>query len=383
MWIEMLPLVLAVVVTCCSIKLFIPISSRLGLIDIPGGRKLHDGAVPVIGGIGMFLGLVVSGMLFSSDLVSFLALALSLAIIMLVGVLDDQRDLSVKARFFAQILATLLMVFVADVCLIDLGDLLGFGNISLGWFAVPFTVFCVVGVINAMNMLDGIDGLAGSISLVIFVSMAALAFMSGAAEVGDVLLVYVAVITAFLLFNVRAFGRKSARIFMGDAGSMFLGFSIAWFLIDLSQGDKQAFSPVTALWIFALPLIDTCSIMLRRVRRGQSPFKADREHLHHFFERAGFSINQTLVVLVLAQSLFCLIGLLGHWYAVPEFVMLILFIALFSAYYFVFSHAWRAAKFIKGHSGLFFLDSGSNSGETQGAPSQHNEEDRKQLLRFR
>ena len=105
---------------------------------------------------------------------------------------------------------------------------------------------------------------------------------------------------------------------MGDAGSMFLGFTLAWFLIQLSQGEERLLAPVTALWIIALPLIDTVSMMVRRFRLGRSPFAADREHFHHILLASGYTPKQTLVMMILIAGLLAGVGLAGHLLGVPE-----------------------------------------------------------------
>jgi UDP-GlcNAc:undecaprenyl-phosphate GlcNAc-1-phosphate transferase len=136
---------------------------------------------------------------------------------------------------------------------------------------------------------------------------------------------------------------------MGDAGSMFLGFMLAWYFISMSQGEGRIISPVTTLWIFALPLFDTVGIMLRRIVRGRSPFAADREHLHHIFLLAGFSVCRTVTVMLLLAMTFGMVGLLGEFFGIPDGVMFWSFIGLFTLYFFVMMHAWKAMKWVRAH----------------------------------
>ena len=131
---------------------------------------------------------------------------------------------------------------------------------------------------------------------------------------------------------------------MGDAGSMFLGFVLSWFLITLSQGDDRAMSPVTALWLFSAPLIETLTMMIRRVRNGRSPFSADREHLHHLLELAGYSKHMTLLIIIAASVLFAATGLLGHFLEVPEPVMFYSFLAAFGVYLVLIKRGWAVLR---------------------------------------
>ncbi|MCK5192144.1 MAG: undecaprenyl/decaprenyl-phosphate alpha-N-acetylglucosaminyl 1-phosphate transferase, partial [Methylococcales bacterium] len=211
--------------------------------------------------------------------------------------IDDYKGLGVKIRLIAQIAAGLIMAEFAHIKIIDLGNLLGFGNIHLGNYATAFTLFVVVGGINAFNMIDGIDGLAGSLILISIASIAGVSWIFQDLMLFKFCIIFIASILAFLLFNLRIFGRSRAKIFLGDTGSTLLGFTICWLSIYASQGEKNLITPTTILWIIALPLFDTVCIMLRRLKRGRSPFNPDREHLHHVFHMAGYSIDQSLSII--------------------------------------------------------------------------------------
>ncbi len=325
--------IFTLMLTVIFIMFLVPASQKLGLVDKPSERKTHQGEIPNTGGLAMFLALAVSALLFLNNLGPFIYLGGGVFVLVVVGLLDDHFDLSVKARFYTQIAAALIMAAAGDMALVNLGNLLGFGDIPVGIFSIPFTVFCAVGAINALNMSDGMDGLAGSLTLVSFCAMAVLAHRAGLTPEFKIILLYISILCGFLFFNARVFGRKSAKVFMGDAGSMFLGLSVAWFSVALTQGDKAAMRPVTALWVFALPLLDTCSIMLKRLRLGESPFKADRNHLHHILNEAGFSVNQSLGIMVGFHAAFAVIGVMSEVLVVPEIIMLALFISCYLSYY--------------------------------------------------
>src|SRR5690606_11725113 len=188
------------------------------------------------------------------------------ALVVLVGLVDDLRELSPLVRLFAEAVAVVIIMVGADVVVRSLGTLaLDGSEVTLGYLAVPFTILAVVGVINAVNMSDGLDGLAGTLSLVPI-----LGFIFATAVLGDgkdlvILSCFAASIIAFLLFNVTVPGKRRALIFLGDSGSMFLGMALAWFAIRLSQGEGAGLTPGAALWFLTLPIFDTVCTATRRI----------------------------------------------------------------------------------------------------------------------
>ena len=213
---------------------------------------------------------------------------------------------------------------------------------SLGLLAIPFTLFCTVGVVNAVNMSDGLDGLAGGLVLVTLGSLAYLAYAGGHFTILDPLLLLMAAVVGFLIFNAPSPWGKKAKVFMGDAGSMFLGFVLALFLIDFSQEPNRIMHPVIPLWIFAVPLMDTVAVMFRRVVAGQSPFSADRKHLHHLLLTAGFTVGQTVLTIWILAVLLALIGLMGHAYGISDGVMFFGFLSMFALYSWALSHLGKS-----------------------------------------
>ncbi len=269
------------------------------------------------------------------------------ALLVIVGVFDDFSEFSYHVRFVAQLLAAVLIAVAGPALLHDLGYLFHSESLfSLGLFAIPVTLFAVIGVINALNMSDGIDGLSGSLALVALSATALTAWQAGADYPLSLIMVCIGGTGGFLLFNLRLPGRLRAAVFLGDAGSMFLGLVVAWFLITLSQGESRVMSPVTALWFVAVPLFDTISLMVRRIRRGHSPFYADHHHIHHALLRIGFSVNQVLGLLVLIALLMASIGWLGLRMSVPEPVMFFGILAAGVAYHYQMTLAWSRGRLL-------------------------------------
>ena len=329
----MFAVLVAMMVVMGLIPLLSGVARRVGLVDEPDCRKHHEGCVPLVGGVAMYGGLLAGlCLLYPTPWLIFPSLIFGGLMLVFVGVVDDLLELRKRIRLPAQIVAALLMAIVGGKVLHDLGWL-SFGELlTLGVLAIPFTIFCTVGVVNAVNMSDGLDGLAGGLALVTFGALAYLGYDSGATNELDVLLLLIACIAGFLAFNARSPWCKKAKVFMGDAGSMFLGFTLARFLIAFSQGDHRVMHPVIALWIFAVPLMDTIAVMLRRMMVGQSPFSADRKHLHHLLLARGFSVGQTVMTIWALAALLAVIGIGGHSYGVSDGIMFAGFIGLFGLY---------------------------------------------------
>jgi len=326
------PCLIAFGICIACIVLLRPLAIRLGLVDIPQGRKQHQGQVPLIGGIAMFLGFLFSLLALPVSLLNYRSFIAGCALLILVGILDDFHELSPRARFIAQIVAALCMAAWGGVLLQNLGNLFFYNDFILHAWALPITVVAVVGIINAVNMTDGVDGLAGSVTLIELLFLLFLALQGGQFFAAHMLMLVCSVVLAFLIFNFPFPGRIRAQVFMGDAGSMFLGFVLAWFLVELSQEPTKVSTPVTMLWIMALPLFDIGGVMVRRLQKRVSLFSPDREHLHHVLYDWGFTPVQITLILCGGALLCGLIGVITVRKNIPDGVMLISFIGLFMCY---------------------------------------------------
>jgi UDP-GlcNAc:undecaprenyl-phosphate GlcNAc-1-phosphate transferase len=247
-------------------------------------------------------------------------------------------------------MALLCMIWGGGVMLHNFGNLLWPRMLGLGPLAVPITVFSALGVINAFNMIDGLDGLSGSLGVIALGGMAFLAGRAGHFSEHAVLLIVIAAVLGFLLMNFRFPWRSRALVFLGDSGSSWLGFVLAWFFIALSQdnpaaGITRAYAPITAIWLFGLPLMDTTYVMIRRARLGEPIFGADRRHLHHLFARAGFSVRQTWAAMILAALVMAFIGIVAEMSGWPEWLMFYTYIALAVCYLMLMDRAWKKRQF--------------------------------------
>lgn len=211
----------------------------------------------------------------------------------------------------------------------------------LGGWAVPFTMICIVGVINAVNMSDGSDGQAGGQSLVSLLLLFGLAAHAGRWVEAWWIMISVSVLVPFLFVNAPLAPGRAARVFMGDAGSMFLGVTLAWFAIILSQGPVPAFAPVTALWLVAVPLIDMFSSILRRLLDRRPPFDPDLGHMHHLLGCMGFGKGRVFLIMTGLTALFGLTGIAAWLAGVPDAWMFYGLLAIFAGYCRISIRFWR------------------------------------------
>lgn len=305
------------------------VAPALGLMDHPGGRKDHASVTPLVGGLAIFVALVVSTAMGDVHwIVVFAAIWVVIA-----GVADDRFEIPALPRFILQGLAALTMAYGAAVILHGVGNLVGLGPLNFGPLAIVMTVFCVVGVINAINMIDGVDGLSGSIAATAFAAYAYVAHESNLYPQTKTLLTLLAGTLGFLMLNMRLPWNPKARIFMGDTGSMLTGFMIAWFAVDLTMGDGRTFAPINALWVVMIPLCDCVSLMIRRRRAGRKMTAPDAEHLHHYFKARGFSIVKTQWTITGLNALFAVTAIVAWKLRVPEPAMFAMFVAFFVGYH--------------------------------------------------
>lgn len=294
---------------------------NMGFADAPGGRKKHEDLVPPIGGLGIIpVFLLCAWGAGLSDVVPW-PLASGLAMLLIVGAIDDAFPIKSYIKFAVMILVAAFVVIFGNMQIATLGNLFGFGDVTLEFMSKGFTILSLALLMNSINMMDGVDGLAGG-----FCSLVTFWLMIACAGIGNwpafaALAILLACLLGFLGFNMRAPWRKKASIFMGDSGALCLGLLLGWFCISLSQGAEIALKPVTVIWIIAIPVMDAFALFLARSLRGLHPFNADRRHLHHRFLDAGISPSVTTTLILSLISLFAFIGFAAQFYGVPAYVL--------------------------------------------------------------
>lgn len=267
---------------------------------------------------------------FSSFTAAFIIISIFLQAFTLI---DDAFGLRPWKRLCAQSLATLGLIIAGDIFIESLAISAMSISLELGYFGIPFTIFAVVGIINAFNMIDGINGLCAGFSLV---ALGALQIASGFNVANYSLVIAMGSIIGFLFYNLGFLGTKR-RVFLGDNGSTFLGFLVAWTCINYSQSETNLIQPVTCLWIVAVPLWDCLGVMIGRTIKGILPFSPGRDHIHHKLQEITKSSSKTLFVLLGTGIMLATIGIFIEKSDLTSEMSLMLFAMVSMAYYFTSS----------------------------------------------
>lgn len=339
-----LKLLLTFLLSLVFIKLIINKATFLGLRDIPNERSSHTKITPRGAGIGFGFAIFLSIFFTKFDLfISTYLVFIAIFLVFIVGILDDHKDASPKAKFYVIFTSTLLL-FLDDISIYSLGSYFGY-EISLWYFALPFTMFALAGFTNALNLIDGLDGLSASISIVILSAFLYIGFINNDELIYTLSIFTIVSLIAFLFFNWNP-----ASIFMGDSGSLLLGFIIS----TVAVLSLKYIHPIAIFYLAAVPILDTIIVMVRRIKKGISPFNPDKTHIHHillkFFSK---NVKKTVLFLVLVQSLFSLVGLmlalnsLSLKTGIASFIAFLAFAGITIVFYMMFTGMMRKQKLIE------------------------------------
>ncbi|MCM1371336.1 MAG: undecaprenyl/decaprenyl-phosphate alpha-N-acetylglucosaminyl 1-phosphate transferase [Clostridium sp.] len=298
-------LILKIMLIVCStflfVSLFVPIvkkiANHVGALDMPNARKVHKNPMPRLGGIGIYAGFLLGYMIFCEPSPLMNSVLIGSFIIVFTGIVDDINPVSAKYKLIAQFLAALIVVIYGNL---QISSLSAFGfYIEFGIFSYPITILFILGCINCMNLIDGLDGLASGISSIFFLTIGIIATIKGSFDI-SFLLTFI-MLGATLGFLVHNF--NPASIFMGDSGSMFLGFIIS--VITLT-GYKNVMmsSLIIPLLILAIPILDTLFAIIRRSIKGEKVSEPDRYHIHHQLLNRNLSQRATVVIIYIVNILF-------------------------------------------------------------------------------
>jgi UDP-GlcNAc:undecaprenyl-phosphate GlcNAc-1-phosphate transferase len=290
-----MPFLLAMVITMAWVPVFGRFATKWGIVDKPGTRKVHAAAIPRVGGLAMAMGVLIAAVVIiplEPTSRSFLTAAMVLT---LFGVLDDRFDLDYRLKLLGQLLAVSIVVFGGDIQIhsITLED-----RVMLPpWISVPLTIIFLVGITNAINLADGLDGLAGGTTFLCLAALAMLAHSGGQVICAAMALAFAGAILGFLRFNTYP-----ATVFMGDAGSQLLGFAVGVLSLRATQTGESSISAAAPILLLALPILDTLSVMAQRVSEGRSPFRPDKNHIHHKLLALGFDHHEAVMVIYAIQA---------------------------------------------------------------------------------
>jgi UDP-GlcNAc:undecaprenyl-phosphate GlcNAc-1-phosphate transferase len=271
-----------------AIPSIIQVAHKKQLLDIPSNRRMHQIDTPRLGGLAIFAGFISALMLFGEINLSIQKLIASTIIIFFIGLKDDMVSVSAFKKFFMQILATSILVFLGDLRIGDFYGLLGIGELPEG-ISYFFTLIVVIGITNAFNLIDGLDGLAGSLTVIACIIYSILFLMYGNGKYeAEILMSFclMGAVLAFLRYNIY-----KAEIFMGDTGSLICGFIISFFAIKFISMETPTnigvSLPILAMTPIIIPIADTIRVFVIRVFNGVSPFSPDNNHLHHRLSKLG------------------------------------------------------------------------------------------------
>ena len=305
----------ALLLSLCLTPIVLRYSFRLNAVDLPDARKVHEKAVSRLGGVAMVAGLVLPLLFFTPldrMMLAFLAGALLVAA---TGFLDDVYRIPPAVKFAGEIAASAVFAFVSGVSIRELGDLFCTGEISCGRLGPMLTIFCMVGVMNALNLADGLDGLAGGLSAIAAIFLGLFAYLAN-----DNVPLWILLALAGSLFGFLRYNTHPAKLFMGDTGSLLLGYTLSAAAVLLVRNDPVGIhlAPVTVATVLALPITDTLLVMGRRLRHGQNPFWPDRTHLHHQLMELGLRHAVVVRILYLCAGAFGVLAWLLH--TTPDWV---------------------------------------------------------------
>lgn len=293
--------VTALIVSLAVIPVMIRLAPRLHMLDQPNARKVHLSPMPRVGGWGITIGALIAIVMWQpADPVS-LSFVLGATALLVSGAWDDRGDLPPVAKLVVQVSAAIPVVLFAGLSMTDVALFPGYALPAA--LALPLTVMGLVTCINAANTSDGLDGLAAGVTLLSFLGLLYLAYTAGTTDVLVIAAAAVGGLAGFLRYNTHP-----ARIFMGDAGSQFLGFAVGFLGLALVHASPEGHSPWILLLLVGLPAADLAVVTARRCLRGKHPFHADKTHVHHRLMNVGFSHNQAVIAIYTVQASFVFFG---------------------------------------------------------------------------
>lgn len=326
-------LVLSFIITYISIPTIVKISHFKKLFDVPNERTSHLNDVPVLGGLSIFSGFTLSAVICtlpveSADIKFIIG---GIIVLFFLGLKDDILIVDPRKKLLGQIGAALIIVILGDIRITGFHSVLGIDNISY-IPSVLFTVFIFLTLINGYNLIDGVDGLSSGAAIFTGLLTGIWFLLTGHYTYAVLSFSLLGTLIAYFRFNV--FGREN-KIFMGDTGSMIIGFIITILIIQFLEFDKDApdrfrfvSAPAIAIGLLIIPLFDTLRVIILRLVNGKSPFKADKNHIHHSLLRLGFSHIKATMLLISANIVIVLFVIIFQRLGDVILVLLVLFFAL-------------------------------------------------------
>ncbi len=307
-------LLLSVVIAYIATPFAIKFAHNIGAVDVPADeRRMHNKPIPLLGGLAIIVAFIFTSVALMHYHRIFFEIVPGALLIVILGIIDDKKRLPALPKFFVQCIAAVLPILVNKKIIIDSitgVNIFGYHHISFGVFSIPITILWIVGVTNAVNLIDGLDGLAAGISTIASISMLIIAVI----KMGPNEAMYgVAILTAALAggcLGLLPYNRNPAKVFMGDTGATFLGYTLAVLSIQGLLKAYTAISFAVPLLILGLPILDTVVAIVRRLHEHKSPFSADRSHIHHKLIDLGLDQKQAVGLLYAVAAIMGIVAVL-------------------------------------------------------------------------
>lgn len=314
--------IITLLLTLLITPLIIKLSKKFGVVDKPNDRKKHNGEIPLLGGLAIIIPVII-GLLYLQPIhYSLTAMILGAVIIIGIGILDDIYNLRPLIKLVAQITAAIIVI--SSGLMIEKLTIPFFGSVDLGIFSYFITILWIVGITNAMNLIDGLDGLATGVAAIAMTSILIMAIGDGVTVVIYLSAIYLAALIGFLFFNFYP-----AKIFLGDTGSLFIGYSLAVISMLGLFKNVTVFSFIVPIIVLTIPIFDTVFAIIRRTIKKQHIMTADREHIHYVLLGMGLGHRNTVLLIYLFSAFFGAIAIIfTNATTILSFILLI--IMLFS-----------------------------------------------------
>ncbi|PKR77792.1 undecaprenyl-phosphate alpha-N-acetylglucosaminyl 1-phosphate transferase [Halalkalibacillus sediminis] len=289
--------IITFIITIIITPLIIKASKKFGVVDRPNDRKKHNGEIPLLGGLALILPITIGLIWLQPEHPQLFAISLGALLIITIGVVDDLYSVKPVVKLFAQITASIMVI--AAGLKIEFLTIPFMGSVDLGVWSYIITVLWIVGITNAINLIDGLDGLAGGVSAIAFLSMFVMAITDGVTIVIILSILFIAALSGFLIYNFYP-----AKIFLGDTGSLFIGYSIAVVSMLGLFKNVTLFSFIIPIVMLLIPICDTIFAIIRRAINKQHIMTADRKHIHYVLLEMGFSHRATVLMMYAFSAFF-------------------------------------------------------------------------------
>lgn len=307
----------ALVLALVFVPLAMKLAYKIGAVDKPNARKVHTKIMPRMGGLGIYLAYIIVVLATQKMNMQLAGLLLGSTILVVLGIFDDMKDLNAKFKLLIQVLAAVI-VMAFGVRIEFMTNVFGGGAIYLDILSLPITLLWIVGITNAINLIDGLDGLAGGIATIAALSMAVVGWIYGQYLMASMAIILAGATMGFLRYNFHP-----AKVFMGDTGSLFLGFNLSVLAIMGVAKSVTFISLAAPVLVLGVPIFDTFFAILRRKMNHKPIFAADKDHLHHRLLGMGFSHRKTVLIIYAISFFLALSAILITYLSTAEAVAVV------------------------------------------------------------